>query len=842
MSCDVVISTDSKSGKYLNIIAKVFQNILNHPYEDKYTNLSMNRITKKLSKYPDLITILYAIGFCRSSNSKRLILDTNCSIKMKNFQSLCNQIFSGPTPSLQKLTELQCNYKAFSQLQQMGFDTQQSVKLLCNNNNNIDKCIRILTENNEHKSSTDAVNRETRYDYTALTTLQAMGFDKESSIKALCANNNNIMRCIPVLAPNNSSKQIELINPNPHSKIKQLKRLSVNGNEASFLWDFYTPLEVASFKCADSNVPFISGYHTIAGCTIYFEITPNGWKHSNKGCTRIWCRLYSLPNNVNINAVKIWFRWKCNDGKIRFQDEKEQILSTKYASSFTTDNYIDFSQFKDLSQFLFTCSVKVSVILNNSYVQKKPIASPDPLKKNAPFIWSFNVTEVNIFGNTKFGDVPFQSDSHIVNGCKFYFQLTPNGWHGQPKGFCMVWFCLEELGYRDSATIRFQVKCVVEGKMSFVSERQQELSLSKGCTWSFTTNDGINCALFEDLDKDVSFEIYIAVEPDFNPHFINEKHQNAADSGLLLSTIETDSSCEYSQELCCDGNVTKCPYVLELLNVMKMFLSLVGNMQYDCDAVRILDLFHHILDIHNQDDFYYIFEALGNCNIETCSCLNRIYGDKRTTVNNCCVNIDVCDLVTQQIIDKIHCFFKHSYAMGYRLKPKDNQIIIKQIAQNDNHCEQKENNQQKKPNVEMINNKIKSTRQILLQNKRFIGSQNKRCEKFKQLKLNTAKYYSFGQQFIYPDEKYTNAFNVLPKYKSLKIEMMHNSIFQMTTEQFNHEHTNAMKHFNSHYRKCEKTLFGVHLQHLLSLMIYCNYTELQYKFSTTYRDNIEEHN
>eukprot|EP01084_Bolivina_argentea_P113771 202706_1 len=190
-----------------------------------------------------------------------------------------------------------------------------------------------------------------------------------------------------------------------------------------------------------------------------------------------------------------------------------------------------------------------------------------------------------------------------------------------------------------------------------------------------------------------------------------------------------------------------------------------------------------------------------------------------------------------QILDKIHCFFKHSYDIGYRLTS----------VQRDAITEVNENTTLSITTI-LKNSKIQKRYQLLCSN---VNKTDKlqfqtRHTKFNQLKPNISNnIYSFGTDFKYDQdtdvEDYLLAMQVSPKYKTLKAELTDNCICKLTMMQFQSEYEKAKIHRAS--KHCKQTYFGVHrygvssrpkedipLPMILSLMIYCNYTELQCEF------------
>eukprot|EP01084_Bolivina_argentea_P132471 233775_1 len=148
-------------------------------------------------------------------------------------------------------------------------------------------------------------------------------------------------------------------------------------------------------------------------------------------------------------------------------------------------------------------------------------------------------------------------------------------------------------------------------------------------------------------------------------------------------------------------------------------------------------------------------------------------------------------------------------------------------------------------------------------------------ERYSQLNM-----FSFGQLFTYgyEDENADNVHldgtdkldpkqNVFPKYASFKEELTQNDIALLLIDQYNNEYQKAFLRFTSHY--CKKTFqpfsgqicgprfkcggnIGramIHheraflMEYVLAVIIYCNYDNLQFQFSKTYRCNgAQQHN
>eukprot|EP01083_Nonionella_stella_P189385 700206_1 len=102
----------------------------------------------------------------------------------------------------------------------------------------------------------------------------------------------------------------------------------------------------------------------------------------------------------------------------------------------------------------------------------------------------------------------------------------------------------------------------------------------------------------------------------------------------------------------------------------------------------------------------------------------------------------------------------------------------------------------------------------------------------------TKELYSFGVSLQYGYENEVvrpGAIKVHPAFMSLKEELTSNSICRLTMEQYDHEFRKARTLFESIYRKTRYPLLS--LEQVLSLVIWCNHDEFQYKFSQGFREH-----
>eukprot|EP01084_Bolivina_argentea_P309292 534984_1 len=312
--------------------------------------------------------------------------------------------------------------------------------------------------------------------------------------------------------------------------------------------------------------------------------------------------------------------------------------------------------------------------------------------------------------------------------------------------------------------------------------------------------------------------------------------------GVVRQSLKTDSGkCE----------LLKCYQFQRLELHIKRYNESYGRFTNYQDTTRILNDYLHLFLQHDSDeDFEFISQRLGECNLLKCSSFIR---NNRNRARNSFYNnqrkVEVEAAVYTQLLDKIHCSFQHCFDIGDRLTIKQKRDISMNMKEDEKECINDFLNAGHSLN--------KSTLKInkLVQRKMNLYGQcvtNRRNNKYNNLfepNTNDDAIYKFGYLFNYDGENeqkydsielhdYTSAIDIKPKYMSFKDELINSKIHHVTIEQYNCEYTKA-----SVYRKLRYKHFlfynykQMRLQFILSLMFYSNFDRLQYEFSKTYREN-----
>eukprot|EP01084_Bolivina_argentea_P076007 137733_1 len=299
----------------------------------------------------------------------------------------------------------------------------------------------------------------------------------------------------------------------------------------------------------------------------------------------------------------------------------------------------------------------------------------------------------------------------------------------------------------------------------------------------------------------------------------------------------------------CGHSVTECIH-------LNRFLQTINKHDINMDhelMKNVMNDYLHLLHCHNRDnDFEYIVAKMGLCDVTKCEMFRRHFRDPSGQPTN--------STIFEEMLDKMHCYYVHSFDIGNRLKKEEQQTV----ASNDEYDIQSADNSLINKQLLKMNEMIFAKRQILnsLSGGGILVNRIKINNKFNQIifeerkenaEINN-KMYHFGFRYKYGYVGELNNYGniqVSPKHSSLKEELLSNAISRLNIKQFNNEYQKAQIQYSSWYCKHifypRKGVFATdnfitwifHLKYVFSLMIYCNYDVLQQQFSTTYRNDDE---
>eukprot|EP01084_Bolivina_argentea_P234292 394439_1 len=309
------------------------------------------------------------------------------------------------------------------------------------------------------------------------------------------------------------------------------------------------------------------------------------------------------------------------------------------------------------------------------------------------------------------------------------------------------------------------------------------------------------------------------------------------------------------------------------------------------ETVSLLNDFNHLLTIHSSDfeDIYNILIKQSHhmkvCDISKCSIRQRNYRNRtmytknEELLNNLYFNDGESgiNVIKLQLMDRIHCYYFHTFDIGYKLPRKQiNRImsICSETKQNDDIDSSILDAYATEIHKLIGNNNIDSDfKQV---NDKFILNDN--------VYVN-AELYQYGFRYFYWDFYKNNRhlhdsahpmfgvmmitdppanvasripkanrwgtlghFYISLKFSNLKQELTQNPIFHVSITQFLHLVQKAEQHIKTDMareltsvRKARSKCYGIQfgsplkIDHLVAMMAHCNHTVLQFKFGETFR-------
>eukprot|EP01084_Bolivina_argentea_P079284 143830_1 len=368
--------------------------------------------------------------------------------------------------------------------------------------------------------------------------------------------------------------------------------------------------------------------------------------------------------------------------------------------------------------------------------------------------------------------------------------------------------------------------------------------------WSPSPVSYMNMMTHEVINVQIPGDLHISIVPTNDRHWdLNAKHGSKKEE--YATDFKKSPSLKRIKLALKQYRRNILPVSKEFINVINDFIYLLG---FEDD----------------KDNFEYMcnFVCTENCAINQCDIFKRHYRQRTDEIRNIYkTNHDSHKIYMLQMMDKIHCYFYHTFDIGYRLHSSATQQQInptsnideKYTDQSDKYllnrsferlCSQisnKTNNIQELDTLitDKLNTKYNQIQSVNGQKKLgmySVGYLFKYGYLGEMYNTSYQLYDEVSQMYNIPQVTETMANNeiVIKKiYSSLKQELLKNNLCCITVENFNIEYKKASILFCSCYRKkhysSQKKNMMFLKDHLLSLMIYCNFDILQATFSETYR-------
>eukprot|EP01084_Bolivina_argentea_P277853 474514_1 len=305
--------------------------------------------------------------------------------------------------------------------------------------------------------------------------------------------------------------------------------------------------------------------------------------------------------------------------------------------------------------------------------------------------------------------------------------------------------------------------------------------------------------------------------------------------------------------------------------------------------IDLMNDYNHLIIFHSTNDqfenVYHRFILGANndsiCSLTDCIMMQRNHRDRlKSVLTQLYIDTEQHNIIRQQLLDRIHSYYFHTFDIGYKLTRNDRQNILSQQRKYSDD-DSKINNDMLDINVVKIQNHIQKRQSEC---KKMYGLErihsNVNHKFLWKIENNDVKtrdscdnYYSYGYRYYYwksykninetfdPSFQYEDfcqqksnknaslkQWYITNKFKDFKDEMISNPICGLRQIEWNNLIQKAVIHLDSNHSrtfKCvrRKTaiLFdlkfndALNINHVIAIMIYCNYDWLQCKFSETYR-------
>eukprot|EP01084_Bolivina_argentea_P263425 445869_1 len=338
-------------------------------------------------------------------------------------------------------------------------------------------------------------------------------------------------------------------------------------------------------------------------------------------------------------------------------------------------------------------------------------------------------------------------------------------------------------------------------------------------------------------------------------------------------------------------SIVYCSHLKRICAVLKEYNTFItqyaktkhnAHLCINCSFTELLNDFVHVLFEHNtSNDFENIYTILNTdcnnglvCDPSSCVMMTRNYRNRLFTHENndeLYWTDNAMDIVKQQLIDKIHCYYIHSFDIGFKISKIDRHAFMKQ------NIETKSDHDENIPKIVQMHQYLKSKLQRIKNIKVLARLSNKHQRFILETDKNqNHNIYSFGYRFFYWDY-YKNNFNtndeviesgvqhntrsmvktddspltnwyIEPKYANLKQELSSNLVCSISKQQWIYALYKAKLYFDTFlvrsircFRTTSAKCYGfknrdkMHINHLIVVLVYCNFDHLQFKFTQTFR-------
>eukprot|EP01084_Bolivina_argentea_P271290 461561_1 len=366
----------------------------------------------------------------------------------------------------------------------------------------------------------------------------------------------------------------------------------------------------------------------------------------------------------------------------------------------------------------------------------------------------------------------------------------------------------------------------------------------------------------------------------------------------LSDNTTTNTQQKHISTSTCESIFCDCPRiknVAQILHESEQHQLMYGNNKYmyqfinnsfmngKYDTLQFINDIQHAVITH-KDEFdeicgylqsfrsqYNRKDTQKSCTLQDCQRIRRNHRDR----NDCkaedllIYEYDIKEMVTIHLIDSLHCFYFHTFDRGLRLTSQDSQHLSC-------YPEKQEDN--------LYNERLDRTTQLLQKRQKnaadYVPELNIRTNQYispyahiSESKISGDTQYSFGYPWRYhgkaikiglkSGQKFwlsaSTQHQIRPKYPDLKYEILNNkmctigkitfdSLYYKATEKLKtdmaKEISKGWKHTHGYAAAfcgliCKK-ISSVKEEHLIAVMLYCNFDTLCNKFRSTFRPETPE--
>eukprot|EP01084_Bolivina_argentea_P070340 127875_1 len=263
----------------------------------------------------------------------------------------------------------------------------------------------------------------------------------------------------------------------------------------------------------------------------------------------------------------------------------------------------------------------------------------------------------------------------------------------------------------------------------------------------------------------------------FEQHYSTDEKRWEHDTYNTIDQYDNSSSSDVSNRL---------------IKTMRRYDDNIHSID-ESTLLTVLNDFLYLSHHQNDDEqFESIYEQMGGCcEIAECDKFKRNY---RSRTRQDTQIYSHCPSAVVQIMDKIHCFYRHVYDTGMKWTLHDINLL--------NNCELKQSEDDS-----ITNSLILKAKEIMTKKQKHGKTIERIYTKRNQFQLdsvkcvteNNNKHYIAGNDFFYG---YIDGnTSVYAKYWTLKEELTSNQLQPISVEQFNNEYDKATLYIQSNYFK-----------------------------------------